>query len=127
MKRNFYILNQHGFRLIEIMAVLVIMGVLFAVMQHKISALTRSSEDIALEIGIGELNVRETLTWTNCKCSPDGWTDDNTVYVAMDTDLRGGYVWSAGPTAAGGTLQFKSRVIVLTRTPSTNMSACHWE
>ncbi len=63
MKRNFYILNQHGFTLIEIMAVLVIMGVLFAVMQHKISALTRSSEDIALEVGIRELNIWETLTY----------------------------------------------------------------
>ncbi len=127
MKRNFYILNQHGFTLIEIMAVLIIMGVMFSVMQHKISALTRSSEDTALEVGIRELNVRETLTWTNCKFSPEGWTGDNTVYVAMDTNLRGGYGWSAGPTAAGGTLRFKSRVIVLTRTPSTNMSACHWE
>ncbi len=127
MNSNFYILNQHGFTLIEIMAVWVIMGVMFSVMQHKISALTSSSEDTALEVGIRELNVRETLTWTNFKFSPDGWTDDNTVYVAMDTNLRGGYGWSAGPTAAGGTLRFKSRVIVLTRTPSTNMSTGHWE
>ncbi len=73
MRGKSYIPNQYGFTLIEIMAVLVIISVLAAVMQHKISALTRSSEDKALEVGISELNVRETLTWTNCKFSPDGW------------------------------------------------------
>lgn len=80
----------------------------------------------ALEVGINELNVRETLIWTNQKFAPGGYTNDNDIRSAMDTDLGAGYNWSAGPNASGGTLQFRSQSIVLIRTPSKSTSGGRW-
>lgn len=127
MKKKPYIYNQGGFTLIEIIAVMVIISVLAAVMNHKINALMSSSEHKAIQVGVSELNCRETLTWTNTKFSSDGWKDDNIVFAAMDTSLGASYRWAAGPTVGGGTLYFKNSMIVLTRTHSTNISAGRWQ
>ena len=66
--------NNKGFTLIEIMAVLVIMGVIISVGMHKINFITDSAEQRALETGVAELNAREMLFWTNAKFAPGGWT-----------------------------------------------------
>jgi prepilin-type N-terminal cleavage/methylation domain-containing protein len=126
LKEKSYILNQVGFTLIEILAVLVILAVLASVAKKKMADMSGLAENRALEVGIYELNVRETLTWTNQKFAPGGYTNDNDIWSAMDTDLGAGYNWSAGPNASGGTLQFRSKSIVLIRTPSTSASAGRW-
>jgi prepilin-type N-terminal cleavage/methylation domain-containing protein len=118
--------NQKGFTLIEIMGVLVIIGVLAAVAIKKISDIGSTAEQRALDTGIIELNVRETLTWTNQKFAPGGYTIDDDIWSAMNTNLGAEYSWLAGLDASGGTLLFKSQSIVLNRTASTSVLPGKW-
>ena len=125
--------NKQGFTLIEIMAVLVIMGVMGSVLVSKINDVTGTADMRALDIGIAELNAREMLYWTNAKFEPGGWTGnggDNFVWttmMAMNTDLGSEYSWSPDPPpSGGGTLSFGSQSILLNRTVSTNIAAARW-
>ena len=127
VKANIIRPNRSGFTLIEIMVVLVILGVLASIAQSKLVNLVDSTENSAIEVGIMELNAREKLTWTDFKFSSNGWTNDNAVFAVMDMDLGADYSWIAGPANSGGTLQFKSKSVVLTRDPSTNESAGWWK
>ena len=126
IKANIIRPNRNGFTLIEILVVLIILGVLASIVQSKLVDLGDSSENRAIEVGIMELNVREKLTWTDFKFSSSGWTNDNAVFATMDMNLDAGYSWIVGPANSGGTLQFKSKSVVLARDPSTNETAGWW-
>lgn len=127
MARESYMINQQGFTLIELMAALVIIGVLFSVAAKKFNLLSDTADYRVLEAGISEINMRETLTWTNIKLSQGGWTKDSDIYSQINTGLGASYSWNPGPTVAGGTLHFKSQSIALTRSASTKTSAGKWE
>jgi hypothetical protein len=58
--------------------------------------------------------------------SKDGWTDDNTVFAAVDTDIGPQYNWGPKPSVSGGSLYFRFSKIALSRTVSTNVSAGKW-
>ena len=125
--------NKQGFTLIEIMAVLVIMGVMASVAVSKINDISGTAELRALETGIAELNVRETLYWTNAKfASGGGWSGNGgdifvwTTMMVLNTDLGSEYFWTAPPTAGGGELNFSSQSYNLIRTPSTNITSARW-
>jgi len=106
---------------------LVILGILASIAQSKLVDLEGTSANRALEAGVMELNAREKLTWTDFKLSQNGWTNDNAVFTAIDKNLGAGYNWIAGPDSSGGTLQFNSKTVVLTRTSSTEGSAGQWK
>jgi prepilin-type N-terminal cleavage/methylation domain-containing protein len=127
MTKTFLIPNQAGFTLIEILAVLVIMSVLASVAIKKYIDISDLAEDRALAAGITELNSRETLTWTNLKFDPGGYTNDADIWAAMDTDLGTSYSWAAGPDASGGTLGFGARTTILNRTVSATIAAGRWQ
>ena len=120
-------LNQNGFTLIEILVVLVILGILASIAQSKLIDLEGTSANRALEAGVMELNAREKLTWADFKLSQNGWTNDNAVFTAINKNLGVGYNWIAGPDSSGGTLQFNSKTVVLTRTSSTEGSTGQWK
>ena len=123
-------LNQKGFTLIELISVMIIMGVVASVSIKKFDVVSNTAGEKALHLGIKELNIRESLTWSNLKISSDGYTDDETLWfiVEPDLDLGGKYSWNPGPDiAAGGTLHFDSNSIALNRQPSTDASAGKWE
>jgi hypothetical protein len=109
------------------MAVLVIISVMASVATKKYIDITDLAEDRALTAGITELNSRETLTWTNQKFAPGGYTNDGEIWTAMSTDLGTSYSWTAGPNISGGTLEFGARTMILNRTVSTNISAARWQ
>ena len=117
--------KQAGFTLIEIIAVLVILGVLAAVAVPKYIDLQDEAELRAIDAGIAELNSRENLTWSQEKLS-SGWADDATTFKAMDTALGSEYSWTADPTVTGGTLEFGNESKTLTRTASTTESPASW-
>ncbi len=121
------ILNQRGFTLIELLAVLIIMGILFSVAAKKFNLLSETADYRVLEAGITEINMRETITWSNIKLSQGGWTNDSDVFSQVNTNLGASYSWNPGPTITGGTLHLKSQSIALTRSASTNTSAGRWD
>ena len=106
---------------------MIIMGVMSSVAVKKVDFITDTAGAQALELAVKELNIRESLTWTNIKLSYDGWADDSTVFAAMDTDIGPQYNWGPKPDISGGRLHFKSLQITLSRTASTNMSAGKWQ
>ena len=124
--------NKKGFTLIEIMAVLVIMGVMASVAVSKINDISGTAELRALDTGIAELNAREMLYWTNAKFEAGGWSGDDAaglggVWPKMNTVLGSEYLWTLGPNRINNsTLSFGSTSIGLTRTPSTNIQAAGW-
>ncbi len=127
MIKSSFIPNQAGFTLIEIMAVLVIISVMASVATKKYIDITDLAEDRAMAVGITALNSNETLTWTNQKFAPGGYTNDADIWTAMNTDIGTGYSWSAGPDASGGTLGFGARTRILNRTVSTTIAAGRWQ
>lgn len=119
-------LDQKGFTLIELISVLVILGVLAAVTFSRVEDLSHAAVQSALLWGQRELNIRETLTWTEIKLSDEGWTSDEEVFAALDTNLGPQYSWNPGPDINGGTLHFKYGSTALDRTPSTPRSSGNW-
>ena len=122
-------LNQKGFTLIELISVMIIMGVVASVSIKKFDVLSSTAGEKALDLGIKELNIRESLTWSNLKISSDGYTDDETLWFIVEPDLHlgGRYRWNSGPHISdGGTLHFDSNSITLNRQPSTMTSAGKW-
>lgn len=120
-------LNQHGFTLIELISAMVIIGVMASVGVKKMDLISETATDRAMLAAVKELNIRESLTWTNVKLSSEGWIDDAQLFLAIDTDLGADYKWTAGPNALGGTQSFRTKSIALNRTASTTSSIGSWQ
>jgi type II secretory pathway pseudopilin PulG len=112
--------------LIELISVMIIMSVMASVAVKRLDLVTSTATDKVLQEALKELNMREHLTWVDMKLSSTNWTNDADVFSAMDTNLGGDFVWSAGPNASGGTLSFRTESSVLSRTASTNSSSGRW-
>ena len=126
MLNKLWIRNQQGFTLIEMISMMIIMGVLASVAIQKFDVLSETAAEQALKVGVRELNVRESLFWTDLKISSEGWTNDNETFAKVDTDLGTDYRWNPGPTVDGGPLHFRSKPKALDRTYSTSISAGNW-
>jgi prepilin-type N-terminal cleavage/methylation domain-containing protein len=127
MKKNCSLRNQKGFTLIELISVMIIMGVMSSVAIKKVDFITDTASTRALATSLKELNVRESLVWSNMKISNDGYTTDEAVFAALDKNLGAKFRWNPGPNISGGTLHFESQSIVLNRTPSTTSAAGKWQ
>ena len=124
-------LNQAGFTLIELISTLVIFSVLAAVLIPRYIDAETSSKYRALEMGVAEMNGRETLTWALVKLSDSGYLNDtqlwNQLSVDPGTDLGADYDWPVSPSIAGGTLRFKREVsAALNRAPSDTEKPGKW-
>jgi prepilin-type N-terminal cleavage/methylation domain-containing protein len=118
--------NQSGFTLLEMMCILVIVGMIFSITIHRFNILSDTAYQKALQTGIQELNIRETLTWYDFKISIDGWANDDEIFSRLDTHLGGKYRWDPSAEKLGGSLHFGSYSVNLVRTPSTNNKAGSW-
>jgi len=127
MKKRFSLRNQKGFTLIELISVMIIMGVMSSIAVKKVDFITDTASARALDTAVKELNVRESLVWSNIKISNDGYTTDEDVFAALDKDLGAKLKWNPGPAIGGGTLHLESQSIVLNRTPSTTSAAGKWQ
>jgi prepilin-type N-terminal cleavage/methylation domain-containing protein len=127
MKKRRSLRNQKGFTLIELLSVMIIMGVMSSVAVTKVDFITDTASTRGLAITVKELNVRESLAWSNMKISNDGYTKDEDVFAALNKDLGAKFKWNPGPTIDGGTLHCESQSIVLNRTHSTALAAGKWQ
>jgi prepilin-type N-terminal cleavage/methylation domain-containing protein len=120
-------MKSKGYTLIEVIAVLVVLSILAAVAVPRFIDLAGSAKRRALDYAVSELDSREYLAWANIKLSSPGWQKDDDVRAQVNYNLGSEYSWHSGPTAEGGTLDFKDHPMDLDRTPSTNTSAPDWK
>ena len=125
---KFRMSKESGFTLIELMAMLVIIGVIASVAVKKYTNISTHAEKRAILAGIAELNARETLFWANNLIANGGYSGDDPIWLlmALNTDLGSAYRWTIGPTKLGGELSFGSQSETLNRTTSTQLSAAKW-
>ena len=85
-------IGEKGFTLIELIATLVIISVLAAVLIPRYLDAETSAKMRGLDLGISEMNGRETLTWAMIKLSDNG-------YPGVDGDLFFGHNswWTPAP------------------------------
>lgn len=119
-------MGQMGFTLIELIATMIIFSVLAAVLIPKYIDVQESSRLRAIDLGIAELNGRETLTWALVKLSDAGYTNDDQVWP-LDTNIGADYDWTVAPNKLGGTLRFKLETsAVLIRSISGTQTPGRW-
>jgi len=119
-------INQDGFTIVELIAVLVILGLLSSVAIPRFNDLDASSTDRVINSAISELNSRENLAWANLKISVGGYTGDETLQKKIDYDLGSDYRWIGSIGATEGTIEFKGATYTLIRSQSNDDQAGIW-
>jgi prepilin-type N-terminal cleavage/methylation domain-containing protein len=84
-------LNQKAFTLLEILAVLLIVGFVSAASLYRLEQLTSRHTRMVVYAGVAELNCREKMLWANEKLSAKGFLGDKMLFSKLDTELGKDY------------------------------------
>jgi prepilin-type N-terminal cleavage/methylation domain-containing protein len=129
--------NRRGFTLLELIAVMMILGLLAALEVPRYLDLEATATRSGIDAAVSELNGREGLVWGQVKTTLTSYnraTGDSVVWELMKNDktksypyLGEGYEWAVLPTQTGGTLIFKrGSEFTLSRSKSTIAVPGHW-
>ena len=129
--------SQKGFTLLELVAVMLILGLLAALAIPRYMDVEAAATDRAIDAAVSELNGREAIIWGQVKTTGTSYmkaTGNNDVWGLMLNDptksfpyLGAEYEWSVVPDQSGGSLRFKGgSVFTLSRSPSTIAIPARW-
>jgi prepilin-type N-terminal cleavage/methylation domain-containing protein len=121
------LLDQRGLTLVEIIAVLVVLGILTGLVVPRFIDLEAGAKQKAIDAAIGELNGREHLKWAQRKTSDIGYTNDLHLFDELEYTLGPDYTWNLGdPIISGGTINFKGVAVELIRIASEPLKPAEW-
>ncbi len=129
--------SQKGFTLLELIAVMLILGLLAAMAVPRYMDLEAAATARAIDAAVSELNGREAIIWGQVKTTGTSYmkaTGDNDVWGLMLNDptksfphLGEEYEWSLVPDQSGGSLRFKGgSAFTLSRSQSTIANPARW-
>jgi prepilin-type N-terminal cleavage/methylation domain-containing protein len=131
-----YPFNRQGFTLIELIAVLLLIGILGALAVPRFIELDATANLRGVDAAVSELNGRESLIWSDIKATKDydPVTGDDEIWTRMKNhpslpypDLGDAYRWTTLPGQSGGGLSFReSPEVTLNRTPSKMSAPARW-
>jgi len=126
-----YLFNRQGFTLIELIAVLLLIGILGALAIPRFIELDATANLRAIDAAVAELNGREGLIWAEIKTTIDydPVTGDDEIWTRMKNDpsltypdLGDAYKWTTLPDKSGGGLRFRESPEVTLNRIASNMS-----
>jgi len=118
--------NSKGFTLIEILAVLAIVGILAAVGITKFMDLDNSAAEVVLRDAVAKFNETEKHHWANLKLSEVEYESDDQIFDLVKMDLVKALKWkSISPT--GGVVKIGDYHFKVVRQLSTNHGYAIWE
>jgi prepilin-type N-terminal cleavage/methylation domain-containing protein len=119
--------NNKGFTLIEIIAVMVILGTLAALAVPRYVDLENNAKQKTIDALKSEINGRESLIWANHKVSESGFVSDAKILDDVIFYYDPNYEWNPGdPKPSGGTLKYKGEFFTFSRTASTKLKPAVW-